>query len=356
MSFLKLQEIDFSYKVDKVLHDFNLELEEGEIHCLLGPSGCGKSTILHLIAGFLRPCSGRIALGNRVLSQRPLNLEQDIFLPPELRHLGVVFQEPCLFPHLTVEENIRFGVKQKNDIDPLNKFLELIGLSHKKGCYPEALSGGEQQRVAMARAMASQPQVLLMDEPFSALDTSLRLKIRRQVKQLLRSFHLTALIVTHSHEEAFEMGDRVTVLDHSLGYQTGRSQDIFFHPQSSALVEFLKSGILIEGRYLSASKMVKTAHGSCEILNPSDFCDGQRVSLFVPFHNLQLAEGEFLLGSAKVASFYFYGDKVIYAFEGDKGVKPYFFEVKGPANKQFDEGDRIQLYLKEKTRLKALSC
>ena len=355
MSFLKLQKVSFSYQKNKIVENFNLNLKRGEIHCLLGPSGCGKSTILHLIAGFLSVDSGQIKLENEVFDDG-----QGLFLPPEKRGLGVVFQESCLFPHLNVEKNIYFGVQENSRLK--RNWLELIGLAHKKKSYPQELSGGEQQRVAIARAMVSGPRVLLMDEPFSSLDEDLRAKLRREVKQLLRSLKLTALIVTHSHKEAFELGDRITLMGrpsgHCFGHQTGHPQDFFFRPQTSALVEFMNSGILLKGRRSGDSSVCVDGLDQFEISNSDDLDDCLEVFLFVPFHHLSLSEGDLQVGTANVASSYSHGDKSFYLLQREEKLKrcfrPVFFEMQTSGDRTYKEGDCVPIYLKNKVPLRAL--
>ncbi|MCY4524338.1 MAG: ABC transporter ATP-binding protein [Halobacteriovoraceae bacterium] len=352
MSFLKINAMDFAYDgKNKILSNFNLELKKGEFHCILGPSGCGKSTILHLIAGFLKLSSGSITLDEQVLNRK------DVFLNPEERDLGIVFQEHCLFPHLTVEGNINFGMNPRKDPQRLNSLLELVGLADKKKCYPKNLSGGEQQRVAIVRSMASDPKIMLMDEPFSALDLNLRVKLRRQVKELFNSLQLTTLMVTHSQEEAFEIGDRVTVLNESLEYQTGDYQELFFSPQSPFLVEFINSGILLTGRYQNSSRSVLTANGDFKIINSADFKDGEMAFLFIPFHHIQVSRGEMFLTRARLISLRPRGGNIIYSFAGEnEGIRPSFFEMEGLLSKKnLKAGEEVNLYLKEKRPIRAMA-
>ena len=355
MNFLEIERVNFSYQKNKIVENFTLKLKRGEIHCLLGPSGCGKSTILHLIAGFLSIGAGQIKLENEIFDNG-----QGLFLPPEKRRLGIVFQESCLFPHLNVEENIYFGSKNQSHLK--RDWLELIGLAHKKKSYPQELSGGEQQRVAIARAMASEPRILLMDEPFSALDVGLRAKLRREVKQLLRTLQLTALIVTHSHKEAFELGDRITLMGrpsgHPLGHQTKDPQDFFFYPETSTLVEFMNSGILLKGKRLQNSSVCVDNLGQFEITNVCDLDDCQEAFLFIPFHHLSLSHGDVLIGTAKVTSSYAHGDKNFCLLQREEKLKRYFrpafFEMQTSRDNSYREGDCVQIYLKNKIPLRAL--
>lgn len=203
---IELKDICFRYPKEshQVISGFELSLKENEVLAILGPSGKGKSTILHVIAGFLTPEKGVITCNNEVLFDQQTNIA------PEKRQMGMVFQDHCLFPHLTIEKNICFGYRP-HDYSPAD-YLDMIKLPHKKNAYPHELSGGEQQRVSLARALASNPNVLLMDEPFSALNDALRIPLRNEVARHLKSLKIPAVIVTHSKEEAEEFADRIIEL------------------------------------------------------------------------------------------------------------------------------------------------
>ncbi|MDC1174664.1 ABC transporter ATP-binding protein [Bacteriovoracaceae bacterium] len=212
MSYLKIENLSFQYDSEKVLENFKLNLEESEFHSLLGKSGCGKSTILHLIAGFLSPESGSITING-------ISMDGVV---SELREIGIVFQENCLFPHMNVEENIKYAMKG----DEIEKYLSLIKLEDKRHKYPSELSGGEQQRVAIARTLATKPKLLLLDEPFSSLDQELREELRCEIKEISTSLKLTTLLVTHSIEEATELSNRITLMKPDRTFQTGSYIDI----------------------------------------------------------------------------------------------------------------------------------
>ncbi|MFT6070806.1 MAG: ABC-type Fe3+/spermidine/putrescine transport system ATPase subunit [Bacteriovoracaceae bacterium] len=212
MSYLKIEDLTFNYEKIKVLKDFSLSLEENEFHSLLGKSGCGKSTILHLIAGFLTPMSGNIFVNNTSMEG----------IPSENREIGIVFQENCLFPHMNVEENIKYAMKG----DEIDKYLSMIKLEDKRKKYPNELSGGEQQRVAIARTLATNPKLLLLDEPFSSLDQELREELRSEIKEISTKMKLTTLLVTHSIEEAAELSDRITLMNCDGSYKTDHYKNI----------------------------------------------------------------------------------------------------------------------------------
>lgn len=208
--FIEIKNLNFSYVgTQPLLKDINLTLEEGEIGVLLGSSGTGKTSLLRCIAGFESPQEGEIKIAGDVV------YSQDRSISPRERKVGFLFQSLALFPHLTVEQNISYGIshwdrdKRKQRTQEL---LNIIGLELHINKYPHQLSGGEKQRVALARALAPEPRILLMDEPFSSLDYSLKESLRKETKKILKSLNMTALIVTHDLEEAYDLADKVGVL------------------------------------------------------------------------------------------------------------------------------------------------
>lgn len=225
MSYVKINNIKFKYdnSSEDTLRDFSLEIDRGEIIAVIGESGSGKSTLLRILSGFEVPYSGSIKVDNRVL------LDDSSFIPVEKRGIGMVFQDYALFPHLTVDENIRFGVpkyskkEQKNLVDEM---LSLVNLSEYKKRYPHELSGGQQQRIGLARALAPKPSLLLLDEPFSNLDSNLRHKIRDELKAIISSTNTTALFVSHDREDALTIADRVVVLDRGSIVKVGKPIDV----------------------------------------------------------------------------------------------------------------------------------
>ncbi|MEG2354089.1 MAG: ABC transporter ATP-binding protein [Clostridium sp.] len=205
---VKVNNLCFKYdnSMDFVIKDFSLDINKGEIVAILGPSGCGKSTVLRLIAGLEEPSSGEIIINNKIV------VDDKVFLQPEEREVGMVFQDYALFPHLTVYENIRFGLhKLSKEEQKLrgDEVLKLVNLGEFIKRYPYELSGGQQQRVALARALAPKPSVLLMDEPFSNLDSHLRGKIREELKEIIKRANTTCIFVTHDIEDVNAISDRV---------------------------------------------------------------------------------------------------------------------------------------------------
>ncbi|GED67764.1 hypothetical protein BRE01_14660 [Brevibacillus reuszeri] len=208
MTYFQMDEISFGYGTGNrnVIHEFSLRIQQGEIIGILGQSGCGKSTLLRLIAGLEEPKAGRILIGGRTL------VDERHFVEPEQRGVGMIFQDYALFPHLTVAQNILFGlhgISKKERGLRLEEMLELVQMSEYSKRYPHELSGGQQQRVAFARALAPRPAILLMDEPFSNLDAELKKKIREDLKQLLRAATITSILVTHDKEDAETICDRI---------------------------------------------------------------------------------------------------------------------------------------------------
>ncbi len=214
--------------------EFDLELERGQLLALLGPSGCGKTTALRLIAGFERPDSGTIQIGERTVAG------PRVYVPPEKRRVGMVFQDYALFPHLTVLGNVGFGVPRGKQRDAqAHQALSLVGLTGFDARLPHELSGGQQQRVALARALAPNPDVLLLDEPFSNLDATLRTQVREEVKQILQSTGTAAVFVTHDQDEALYMGDLVAVMNEGRIEQVDRPEAIYHTPLSRFTASFM---------------------------------------------------------------------------------------------------------------------
>jgi len=246
MTRLEVKNLSKSYNRDGIpaVCDVSFTLESSEILALVGPSGCGKTTTLRLIAGLEVPDNGTISLGGRILAGA------GEIIPPEKRGVGMVFQEHALFPHLTVFENVAFGLLGKPKAQKrvtVYEYLELVGLEALAARYPHALSGGERQRAALARALAPQPQVLLLDEPFSSLDADLRVQVREQVRGILKSIQATAIFVTHDQEEALFMGDRLAVFQGGNIEQIGGPEEVFHGSQTRFVAEFMGSSDFISG-------------------------------------------------------------------------------------------------------------
>lgn len=213
----------------------SLDLAPGQVGALLGPSGCGKTTFLRLVAGFEDPDVGRVAVGGRLVAG------PGVRVPPERRGVGMVFQDYALFPHLTVAENVGYGVG-RGERSRVAALLDLVGLGHLAQRRPGELSGGEQQRVALARALAPRPGLILLDEPFSNLDASLRDSVRRDVLEVLREVGTTALLVTHDQGEALASADLLAVMREGRIVQTGTPDDVYSSPADVWVGSFLGDG------------------------------------------------------------------------------------------------------------------
>jgi iron(III) transport system ATP-binding protein len=227
------------------LQDVALTIPQGQVHCLLGPSGSGKSTVLRLIAGLERPQSGRIGLGRRVLSS------EDEFIAPERRSIGLMFQDVALFPHMTVAKNVAFGLRsgdtrsRERRVADLLALVDLVGHAEK---YPHELSGGEQQRAALARALAAGPQAVLLDEAFSALDPSLRGEVRAAVLGILRDAGIPVLMVTHDPDEAIAEADRIHVIEAGRITQSGTVAELYRAPATRFVAGFFGPVLRFSGR------------------------------------------------------------------------------------------------------------
>ena len=216
--------------------DFSLSVAENEVVCLLGPSGCGKTTVLRLAAGLETPDAGEVALGGAVVST-PAHT-----VPPEKRGIGLVVQDYALFPHLTIGRNVAFGLAQLSRAERkkrVGRVLRLVGMECRADDWPQALSGGEAQRIALARALAPAPQILLLDEPFSALDSALRRDVRDQTLHLLKESGASVLLVTHDSEEAMFMADKIALMEKGQLVQIGTPEEIYFNPVNAFATGFL---------------------------------------------------------------------------------------------------------------------
>ena len=248
----------YASRDEPVLRGVNLSVPAGSLVAVLGLSGCGKTTLLRAIAGFERAERGRIALGARTLD------DGHAYVPPERRGIGYVPQEGALFPNLSVRANIAFGLSRtERRGDVVNELLELVGLTVLARRYPHELSGGEQQRVALARALARGPEVLLLDEPFSSLDASLRVNVREEVSALLRRQGATTVLVTHDQEEALSLADTVAVLRDGVVVQQGTPAELYSQPADAHLAGFLGEANLLHAAF--AGDTARTALGAIEM-------------------------------------------------------------------------------------------
>ena len=240
---LIVDDVHKSFGSHPVLRGVSMEVPAGRVCALLGPSGSGKTTLLRAIAGLESIDSGSIRAGDRVLTGPGTSVA------PEQRRVGMVFQDWALFPQMTVAENVAFGLLRGERKGPrVGEVLEMVGLGGFADRQPGTLSGGQQQRVALARALAPRPEVLLLDEPFSNLDTALRVQVRTDVHRLLAEAGITAVFVTHDQEEAFVLGDVVAVVNEGVFEQVGSPRDLYRTPASRFVAGFVGEANLILGR------------------------------------------------------------------------------------------------------------
>jgi len=253
LAFLEIKNISKKFGDSVVLNDLSIKIEKGKIFSFLGPSGCGKTTLLRIIAGLEFPDSGQIILDGIDITN----------LPPQKRNIGIVFQNYALFPHMTAFENIAYGLKIKKvastEINKLvDDVLEKVHLLNKKNQNVSLLSGGEQQRVSLARAIVMQPQLILFDEPLSNLDYSLRIEARNEIKRLQNEIGITSIYVTHDQSEALSLSDKIAVLQNGIAAQIGTSKEIYFKPANKFVAQFV-------GHYNFFSKKNAAALFNCTI-------------------------------------------------------------------------------------------
>jgi iron(III) transport system ATP-binding protein len=247
---LELRAVAVHYGRVEAMREVSFGLMPGEIGCLLGPSGCGKTTALRAIAGFEGLTRGSILLKGQAIST------PDHSLAPEARGIGMVFQDYALFPHLTVERNIAFGLGNSQGAASaarVRELLELTGLDKLAHKFPHELSGGQQQRVALARALARKPELLLLDEPFSSLDTELRERLSLELRELIKASGTTALMVTHDQHEAFSIADVVGLMHDGRIEQWDNAYNLYHRPASRFVADFIGQGVFLPGRVINAS-------------------------------------------------------------------------------------------------------
>jgi len=302
------------YGRQPVLRGVDLEVPAGSLTAVLGLSGCGKTTLLRVVAGFERAERGEISLGGRVLD------DGRSYVAPERRSVGYVPQEGALFPHLDVAGNVGFGLsraERRSGIVP--ELLEMVGIAPLSKRMPHQLSGGEQQRVALARALARRPQALLLDEPFSSLDASLRTHVREEVQGLLREQGVTTVLVTHDQEEALSLADSVAVLRDGLIVQQGAPADLYERPADERLARFLGAVNVLYASFLGDT--AQTPLGPLPLSGPAVAGDGAGAVMLRPeqLEVRPLADGEQEGVSGRVEQCRYYGHDAVLQIRAASG-------------------------------------
>lgn len=285
MSHLIIKDLAYQYNATQVLSELNLNVEQDEIVCLLGASGCGKTTTLKAIAGILQPEQGYMSIDSKVVN------DSGLFVAPEKRNIGMMFQDYALFPHLTVSDNIAFGLSNMSKAQKRERVDEMLSLVKLDGCakrYPHQLSGGQQQRVAIARALAYKPSLLLLDEPFSNIDTQVRFELIADIRRIIKAQQVSAVFVTHSKEEAFAFADTLAVMHGGKIAQQGSPEQLFSQPNSKVVAEFLGTGIYLTAKVLTPTEY-ETAFGVVHSLTASN-TNCQQGQVFIRPHHIQLCE------------------------------------------------------------------
>ena len=282
---LTLSGIGRQFGTVRAVDDISLDVRPGEIICLVGHSGCGKTSLLRIIAGIDAPDEGQLTMGGRTL------VGPKVFVEPEKRNIGVVFQDYALFPHLTVRENVLFGLRKMRKDEATARVIELlglVGLTSMADRYPHMLSGGEQQRVALIRALAPKPDLLLMDEPFSNLDRGLRARVRSETVALLRALGTPVIIVTHEAEEALSTGDRVVLMRSGKIVQAGSARTLHDQPATRYAADFFCDFNALDGKADGAA--VKTQVGMLE--TPGDVRSGSNVAVYLRPRDIAIVSSE----------------------------------------------------------------
>ncbi len=328
-NYLDIDQLECGYGGSPVINGISFSLQRGEIGCLLGPSGCGKSTALRAIAGFLKPSSGTINVNGRCLS------DKNKCLPPEKRNLGMVFQDYALFPHMTVRENLVFGLHKLSSSERqevCDEYLELIHMRAYADVYPAELSGGQQQRVAVARSLAMRPDILLLDEPFSGLDVELRRELNRSVRDILKKSSTTALLVTHDQEEAFAVADRIGVMRSGKLHQWDTAYNLYHRPGHRFVANFVGRGSFIPGQ-VTGSDEVETELGKLKGVSQTPMDEMHEVELLVRPDDVRIDPTSSIQG--KIERKLFIGTNTLYRLRLASGMH---IETMLPSHEDYEIG------------------
>ena len=325
---LSVSDLICRYNGQAVLSDLSLNVEKGEIVCLLGASGCGKTTLLKAIAGLLPLDGGKMSINGRTIIDEKCNV------PPELRNVGMIFQDYALFPHLTVGENVAFGLtgwEKERVTARVKEMLSLVKLDGLEKRYPHQLSGGQQRRVAIARALASEPDLLLLDEPFSNIDTQVRHSLIQEIRKIFKQQGVTAIFVTHSREEAFAFADKLAVMNQGVIEQYGSATDLYYRPSSRFVADFLGHGSYVPVS-LNDNESMTTPLGEWPVEQKAN---GHALEWLIRPQNLTILPDD--AGDGVVAEAQFMGDSCRYLVEVNGQTLMVY------SNQLLDAGDKVKL-------------
>lgn len=320
-----------------VLTGLDLEVPAGSFTAVLGPSGSGKTTLLRILAGFERPDRGTVAIGGMTVD------DSRHHVPPEKRRIGYVAQEANLFPHLSVEANIAFGVRRRrHQSDRIAELLDALGLSSLTARYPHQLSGGQQQRVAVARALAVEPSLVLLDEPFASLDPTLRGAVRADIHTILREAGATTILVTHDQDEALSMADQVAVIRDGVIAQLATPHELYVHPADSELARFVGEANLIEGT--AGNGTIDTSLGVLAVLGQARAEPGQAMTVLVRPEQVRIDHGAAPEGApARVVSTEYYGHDAVVRLAPLSSSLPALIVARVMGDSPFVSGQQVTL-------------
>lgn len=329
-----ITDLSLAFDGRSILDNISITAHPGDIVCLLGPSGCGKTTTLRVLAGLERPQSGRVEINGEVVCDDHLQVA------PEKRDVGYLFQDYALFPHLSVGDNVGFGIqKHPERLQIIKDQLKRVNLDGFADAMPHTLSGGQQQRVALARALARNPKIMLLDEPFSGLDTTLKLQLRESTHRLLKANKATAVIVTHDPVEAMYMADQIVLMDSGRVIQSGRPDTLYFKPVNAFAAEFFGAVLKFSGVVLNGQ--VQTAVGTFDI---TDHPEGSLVTLYVRPESLSLNNPDYSPAKLTVVHSHFVGSHYLVDLTDPAGTNP-DFQISVPAQsiKDFASGQEVSV-------------